>query len=200
MHGMIILGPAGSGKTTLGKFVADKMEIAFLDIDEYIWRNDTEKPYSVMYSKEEKISNLMEAVQKAKEFVMAGSMSSFHEYFDPMFLLAVYLTADAKVRVKRIHEREQKEFGDRILPGGDMYEEHQQFLNDAANYDGNAASCNKSQHELWLNQIGCPDAETQWRRFTGKERKSNCRNISADIFGGKKRCRSELQMKMTWKR
>ena len=156
MHGMIILGPAGSGKTTLGKFVADKMEIAFLDIDEYIWRNDTEKPYSVMYSKEEKISNLMEAVQKAKEFVMAGSMSSFHEYFDPMFLLAVYLTADAKVRVKRIHEREQKEFGDRILPGGDMYEEHQQFLNDAANYDGNAASCNKSQHELWLNQIGCP--------------------------------------------
>ena len=41
-------------------------------------------------------------------------MSSFHEYFDPMFLLAVYLTADAKVRVKRIHEREQKEFGDRF--------------------------------------------------------------------------------------
>lgn len=156
MHGMIIFGPAGSGKTTLDKFVADKMEIAFLDIDEYIWRNDTEKPYSVMYSKEEKIRNLMEAVQKAKEFVMAGSMNSFHEYFDPMFLLAVYLTADAKVRVTRIHEREQKEFGDRILPGGDMYEEHQQFLNDAANYDGNAASCNKSQHELWLNQIGCP--------------------------------------------
>lgn len=69
MHGMIILGPAGSGKTTLGKFVADKMEIAFLDIDEYIWRNDTEKPYSVMYSKEEKISNLMEAVQKRRNLL-----------------------------------------------------------------------------------------------------------------------------------
>lgn len=109
-----------------------------------------------MFSKEEKISNLMGAVQKAEEFVMAGSMNSFHEYFDPMFRLAVYLTADAKVRVTRIHEREQEEFGDRILPGGDMYEEHQQFLNDAANYDGDASACNKSQHELWLNQIGCP--------------------------------------------
>ena len=101
----------------------------------------------------------MEAVEKTKEFVMAGSMNSFHEYFDPMFLLAIYLTADPNVRVKRIHEREQKEFGDRILPGGDMYEEHQQFLNDAANYDGNAVSCNKSQHELWMNQIGCPVLE-----------------------------------------
>ena len=55
MHGMIILGPAGSGKNNVGQsLLLTKMEIAFLDIDEYIWRNDTEKPYSVMYSKEEK--------------------------------------------------------------------------------------------------------------------------------------------------
>lgn len=156
MRGIIILGSAGSGKTTLGKYVADEMAIPFLDIDEYIWRNDTEIPYTVMYSKEEKITNLMEAVQKTKVFVMAGSMYSFHEYFDHMFLLAVYLTADAELRVKRVHEREQKKFGDRILPGGDMYDVHKQFLRDVANYDGDVASCNSGQHEWWLSQMICP--------------------------------------------
>lgn len=156
MHGMIILGPGGSGKTTLGKYVADKMGISFLDIDEYIWRNDTQIPFTVMYSKEEKIKNLMEATQKTDEFVMAGSMNSFHEYFDHLFLLAVYLTANAELRVSRVHERERKKFGERILPGGDMYDTHQQFLDDVANYDFEAASCNRSQHTLWLNQMICP--------------------------------------------
>ena len=33
--GIIILGSAGAGKTTLGKLVAKKLRIVFLDIDEY---------------------------------------------------------------------------------------------------------------------------------------------------------------------
>lgn len=156
MQGMIILGSPGSGKTTLGRMVADKLGISFLDIDEYIWRNDTKIPYTVMYSKEDKIKNLMEAVENAGEFVMAGSMNSFHEYFDPLFRLMVYLTADAKIRIRRVQERESMEFGNRIFPGGDMYEEHQKFLKDVENYDCDAASNNRRQHEQWLSQIKCP--------------------------------------------
>lgn len=156
MCGIIVLGSAGAGKTTLGKLTASKLGIAFLDIDEYIWRNDTDIPYTVMYSKEEKIRNLMDAAVKSEEFVMAGSMDSFHEHFDPLFLLAVYLTADAEIRARRVHERELERFGNRILPGGDMYDEHQRFLRDAANYDNGAAVCNRELHELWLSQLTCP--------------------------------------------
>ena len=154
--GMIILGSAGAGKTTLGKLVAGKLGIAFLDIDEYIWRNDTDIPYTVMYSKDEKINRLMDAVEEAEEFVMAGSMNSFHEHFDPMFLLAVYLTADEKIRSERVHKRELEEFGNRILPGGDMYEAHQSFLKDVVGYDKGIASSNSDQHELWMSQLSCP--------------------------------------------
>ena len=107
--GLILLGPSGSGKTTLGKLVAGRLGIAFLDIDDYIWRTDTAIPYTVMYTKAEKIRRLMDAVEKAGEFVMAGSMNSFHEYFDPFFLLAVYLTAEEKLRVSRVHDRELAE-------------------------------------------------------------------------------------------
>ena len=154
--GLILLGPSGSGKTTLGKLVAGRLGIAFLDIDDYIWRTDTAIPYTVMYTKAEKIRRFMEAVEKEGEFVMAGSMNSFHEYFDPFFLLAVYLTAEEKLRVSRVHDRELAEFGSRILPGGDMFEAHQAFLMDSAAYDHGAASCSSRQHELWLSQLTCP--------------------------------------------
>lgn len=155
-EGIIILGSAGAGKTTLGKLVALNLGLTFLDIDEYIWQNDTEIPYTAMYSKNEKIHRLMNAVEDAKEFVMSGSMNSFHEYVDSMFLLAVYLTTDPQIRVERIRKRELSKFGKRILPGGDMYQTHQLFLEDAAKYDDGTNSCNSRQHELWLSQLMCP--------------------------------------------
>ena len=57
-QGILIFGPSGSGKTTLGKVVAKQLGIAFIDIDDFIWRKDTEIPFSVMYSRTEKINRL----------------------------------------------------------------------------------------------------------------------------------------------
>lgn len=153
--GIIILGSAGAGKTTLGKLVADELGFTFVDIDDYIWRKDTEVPFSAMYSKPEKISRLMEAIANCEHFVMAGSMNSFHEYFDPFFELAVHLHAEAHLRVERAHERELKLFGERILDGGDMYEEHQRFLKDIAGYDEGVGSATLQQHEMWLQSLSC---------------------------------------------
>ena len=48
--GIMIIGPSGSGKTTLGKVVADKLKYPYFDVDDYIWKKDTKKPYTVMYS------------------------------------------------------------------------------------------------------------------------------------------------------
>lgn len=172
-RGIMILGSAGAGKTTLGRLVAKKSGTAFLDIDDYIWRNDTEIPYTVMYTREEKINRLKSAVEEAEEFVMAGSMNSFHEFFDPFFLLAVYLTADAGIRTERVHSRGLQEFGNRILPGGDMYETHQSFLKDVAGYDWGSASCNSKQHEIWLSQLTCPVL----RLDGGEELESNAETI-----------------------
>lgn len=40
-RGIIIFGPAGSGKTTLGKMTADESRFPYFDLDDYIWRRDT---------------------------------------------------------------------------------------------------------------------------------------------------------------
>lgn len=181
--GIIILGSAGAGKTTLGKLVAKMLGIAFLDIDEYIWQSNTDVPYTVMYSKDEKIRRLSDAVETAGEFVMAGSMYSFHEHFDPLFCLAVYLTADEKIRVERVRSRELGEFGDRILPDGDMFEVHQSFLKDVAGYDWGIGSCNSEQHEEWLSQLTCPIL-----RLDGCEKLENNAEVIVEMYQ-----RSDLQ-------
>ena len=45
----LIFGPSGFGKTTLGRFAAEKLDLAFIDIDDCIWCKDTNKPFSAMY-------------------------------------------------------------------------------------------------------------------------------------------------------
>ena len=153
--GIMIMGSSGAGKTTLGNLVAKELGYTFVDIDEYIWRKDTEIPFSLMYSKAEKISRLQEAISDCEHFVMAGSMNSFHEYFDPYFELVVHLHTDAQIRVKRVHERELGWFGERILEEGDIYEEHQKMLSGIAGYDYGIGGCTLQQHENWIKSLKC---------------------------------------------
>ena len=153
--GIMIMGAPGAGKTTLGELTAKELGYAFLDIDEYIWRKDTEIPFSEMYSKEEKISRLMDAVSECGHFVMVGSMDSFHEHFDPFFKLVVHLQADAEIRKARVREREFERFGNRILEGGDMHDKHERFISDLSGYDAGMGGCTLQQHELWMKSLHC---------------------------------------------
>lgn len=154
-RGIIIFGPAGSGKTTLGRMVAQALNFPYFDIDDFIWRWDTPVPFTAMRTREEKISGLMNAISPHPHFCMAGSMSSFHQHFDPLFDLAVLLTCDAALRIQRVHNREMALFGSRILPGGDMHEAHQQFLRSAAHYDDNLGSPTLQEHMQWLHSLPC---------------------------------------------
>lgn len=153
-RGIIIFGSAGSGKTTLGKMAADELGFPYFNLDDYIWRKDTEIPFSVMYSREQKISRLMTDISKGDHFVMAGSMDSFHAPFDPLFDLAVHITASAATRLSRIYKRERGLYGSRILEGGDMYEGHRRFLEAAAQYDEGGSPCMKV-HAQWAASLPC---------------------------------------------
>ena len=153
-RGIIIFGSAGSGKTTLGKMVADKLGYPYFDIDDYIWRKDTDKPFTIMYTRAEKINRLMSDISKGNYFVMAGSMDSFHEPFDPLFDLAVHITAPVETRIDRIHKREYERLGERIMNGGDMYEVHCRFLDNSARYDLDGSPCMKT-HIQWADSLPC---------------------------------------------
>lgn len=154
-RGIILFGPAGSGKTTLGRLVAEALGFPLFELDRYVWRQDTERPFTVMYSTQEKASRLMADISRGRHFVMEGSMSSFHAPFDPLFDLAVYLLADTQIRMVRIQQQAKARFGDRVLPGGDLYEGHQKFLDAAARYDTDG-SPNQRAHQMWAESLPCP--------------------------------------------
>ncbi len=175
--GIILFGAPGAGKTTLGRLVAEQLAYPYFDIDDYIWRRDTEIPFTKMYSREEKARRLMDAIAGHNHFVMAGSMDSFHAPFDPLFELAVLVTADVQIRLDRLHRREHNQFGSRILEGGDMYEEHRRFLDSAARYDSDGSPCLQT-HLAWAETLPCP----LLRLDGGEELSGNTARITEEYF------------------
>lgn len=175
-RGIIIFGSSGSGKTTLGKMVAERLGFPYFDLDDYIWRRDTDKPFTIMYTREEKINRLMSDISKSEFFVMAGSMDSFNTPFVPLFDLAVHITASVEVRLVRINKREYERFGKRILEGGDLYENHQRFLDLAARYDLDGSPSMKT-HEQWADSLPCKVI-----RINGKDSLLNSMELISNVY------------------
>lgn len=156
--GIMITGPAASGKTTLGRKTAELLNFPYFDVDDFIWRFDTPELYTVMYSREEKISRLQAAIAPYEHFVMAGSMSSFHQAFDDCFSMMVFLYVDPDIRVQRANERAIQRFGERVLEGGDMYESNQDFLRKICRYETDG-SPNLTEQKAWMESLSCKKLE-----------------------------------------
>ena len=156
--GIMIIGPSGSGKSSLGKIVAEKLDFPFFDVDDYIWKKGTAAPYTQMYSKAEKISRLKSDIEPYEHFVMAGSMSSFHQAFDNNFEMMVFLYAGPEIRLQRVHKRAMERFGKRILEGGDLYESHQKFLESNRKYESDG-SPNLTEQKEWIKSLPCVKIE-----------------------------------------
>ena len=156
--GIIIIGPSGSGKTTLGKIAARKLGYPYFDVDDYIWKQNTDSPYTQMYTRDEKISRLSNDIAPYEHFVMAGSMSSSHYAFDEMFEMMVLLYVSPDIRIERVHKRAIERFGERVLEGGDMYEAHMRFLNDNRRYEEDGSPNMREQKE-WMENMSCVKIE-----------------------------------------
>ena len=159
-RGIIIFGAMGVGDTTLGKALALYLGFQHFDLDDYHWRWDTEIPYTVFRSKEERTEHLMCDISKCLFFVLSGSMWSIRKTFEPLFDLAVFMTAPAEIRAERIRNHSLARWGSRVLPGGDIYETHEayrDYLACAKTYDIDITpqAC-MIQHEQWSSELPCP--------------------------------------------
>lgn len=96
-------------------------------------------------------------MNKYGNVVISGSLVDWGDELIPCFTLAVRLETDTAIRIDRLKRRERAHFGSRIDPGGDMYENHKEFIAWAASYDGGGLDMrSKSKHDEWQKQLQCP--------------------------------------------
>ena len=151
-----VLGASGAGTSHLGRTLEEKYGYKWLDTDYYFW-SLTDPPFIKSSPREERIELLRQDIEIYPKCVISGSLCSWGDVFIPWFDLVVWVDTPTDIRIERIKKREFERFGKRILEGGDMFIEHEKFIEWAKAYDTNKPPerC-RILHEEWIKKVNCP--------------------------------------------
>jgi len=158
-RGIIVNGASGAGKTTLGGELAKLLGFPHLDLDDYYWPKDAlgYNDFTVLRSRDVIIEDLNRALSKHQHFVMSGTIGSIlWDFVNPLLDLAVLLYVPTDVRLERVKARAYARFGERVLAGGDLYENHVAFYEHIQTYDTGFHSVSLERHEKWAAELACP--------------------------------------------
>lgn len=151
-----VFGASGSGTTTIAAEVSARLGYAHLDADQYYWL-PTPQPFTQPRDPETRLEMLRSDLAAADRWVLSGSVVGWAETLAPLFDLAVFVYVPADLRIERLKKREAERYGARILPGGDRYADHLDFVAWAASYDaGTCRGRTLQKHEAWMQTLTCP--------------------------------------------
>ena len=75
-----ILGPSGSGTTTIGEKLSEEYNLAHFDADNYFWK-PTDPPYQQLRSIAERRRLLKKDLEKETGWVISGSFCGWGDVF-----------------------------------------------------------------------------------------------------------------------
>ena len=158
--GIIVNGASGTGKTTLGRALAKQLGFPHLDLDDYYYPSQDEVGsyrFAELRPRNKIIEHLKNDLSKHPYFVMSGTIGSIlWDFVNPLFDLAVLLFVPTETRLERVKARAFERYGERVLEGGDLYNNHQEFYNHIQQYDIGYHSVSLQRHEQWAKEIHCP--------------------------------------------
>ena len=145
-----ILGAPGSGTSTLGAALAQRLGVPHADSDSLCWLC-TDPPFTTPRPAVERQALLLQTLPVTGSWVFSGSATEWAVPLEPHYDLVVFLRLDPRLRLARLRQREARRFGARILPGGDMAVISAEFIAWAQAYD-TAGSLRRGllMHEAWL--------------------------------------------------
>jgi adenylate kinase family enzyme len=152
-----ILGASGSGTTTLGRALADRLGSSHLDTDDYFWL-PSDPPFQHIRERGERQAFLGAALQGSAGWVLSGSLCGWGDVFIPQFELVVFLWVPPAVRLARLRARERQRYGAAVEPGGPLRKRFEAFMAWAAGYDEGLDVPERCRqlHEQWLAALPCP--------------------------------------------
>lgn len=160
--GIIICGMNGSGKSTLGRALAEHLGWRFIDNEDlYFPKTDPAHPFAVERTQDEVERLLLEEVQRDDCFVFAAVRGNYGEAVLPYYKAAVLVEVPREIRLQRVRERSYRKFGERMLPGGDLYESEKAF------YDLISARP-EDYATRWLNTVDIPVLRVDGARPLGE--------------------------------
>lgn len=107
-----LIGASGTGKSTLGSYIAKKEQIKWIDTDHYIWKDGT---FTQAYSIEQRMAKYNSDRENFTQFVASGSVFAWNPTGFTDRDLLVFLSLNDEQRFKRLIKRERERGGSSSL-------------------------------------------------------------------------------------
>ena len=148
--GIMICGLNGAGKSTLGRMLADRMGYEFIDNEELFFpKTDPSYMFSDPRSKEEVIRLLEERISDNDRFIFAAVKGDYGDKLIALLDHVVLIEVPKQIRRQRVRDRSYQKIGDRIIPGGDLYDIESKWF---------ALTDSRPETYVtdWLKTVNCP--------------------------------------------
>ena len=148
--GILVCGLNGSGKSTLGKTLAEALGYTFMDNEDLFFaKSDPNYLFASPRSRAEAEKLLAEAVQVHPRFVFAAVLGDYGEEVMARYRCAIWVETPRETRLQRVWQRSFQRFGERMLPGGDLYAQEASFFE-------MVAARPEQYVAQWLHSLRCP--------------------------------------------
>jgi len=149
-----IFGASGSGVTTLGQALSEKLGYPYFDSDHYFWF-PSNPPFTNRRSPEERNAMINDEMADDKNWILGGSIINWNNNWQ--FDLSVFLYIPPTIRIRRLQEREFERYGDIIHTDRERNKLYNEFIEWARGYDElitNSRSLHS--HKNWMNNLKTP--------------------------------------------
>jgi adenylate kinase family enzyme len=149
-----IFGASGSGVTTLGQALSEKLDCPYFDSDHYFWFL-SDPPFTNRRLPEERNALINHEMAGMENWILGGSIINWNNNWQ--FDLSVFLYTPQEVRLQRLRDREFERYGDIIHTDRERNKLYNEFIDWARGYDELITdSRSLHSHRNWMNSLKTP--------------------------------------------
>jgi adenylate kinase family enzyme len=142
---VLFTGAAGSGQSTIGRIVAERLGATFQEADSIYWL-PSDPAFTAKRDSKSRLRLMHSALNRSRDVVVAGSVMNWGRNVEDAFEVIFFLYAPTSIRVDRLRRREFQRYGTI----------NAEFLDWASQYDeGRLPGRSLQRHERWLAQRTC---------------------------------------------